>query len=214
MARMKRVYSIPLVVTVAAAMVPGCNTGNTTDGQGGEGAVVPPCDPSEVSNRPGDVDCTPGQRCTLPLTCTSGAARSLEYVCQEDGSDYALAPDQAGSACANPYEGCSAPAGITYDCRDERWAYYGGGGNPPAPCPGSMPEEGANCRFGDSFGADRAACGYPCADDGDWTVIGCVDSGEGGAGGDFTSRWGEGVWQGDDACSSGAGSGPGGAGSR
>jgi hypothetical protein len=134
------------------------------------------------------------------MTCTSGTPQTIVLVCREDGHGYSAA-DGEEKHCDHPYEACVGAQG-SYDCLDETWVFYGGGGNPPAPCPEVLPEVGAECRFGSGFGADREACGYPCGNGGDgWTVTGCVqgNAGEGGAG--------AGLWTSDGVCEAQGGDG-------
>lgn len=211
MARKKRTYGAPLVVTVVTLLGVGCeegpddgggsggqDSGESTGGAGGS-LTMEECNPALIDSGPfGDnasaVGCSPGTSCRLPLTCTSGIDRELIYVCNEVTLTYRLDSNQEGTACDHPYEGCVASRGITYDCRDDEWRYYGGGGNPPAPCPEEAPPDGTTCRPGGQylgFGLDRDHCGYACIEDDGWTIVSCA------ATGDLPE---DGEWSHDNAC--------------
>lgn len=200
MSRAKRVYSIPFVVTVAAAIHPGCDPKQPTDGGDDEDTVLLLCDVENVSTATvgGQSDCSPGYQCRVALTCTSGVPRELVLECASSGEYYVIARGP-GPSCENPYEACVGAA-VTSDCIDGEWRSTGQGGNPPAPCPTELPDDGAECRPGDAFGTDRRACGYPCGSGDEWTVTGCV--GVNGSGGS---------WQSDSACEGQGGAPEGGA---
>ena len=190
-AKSKRIYRAPLVITVAAWIGPACGGDATTDDS----------NISDCATGPGP--CDPGDACRLLLECTSGTPQTVVLVCNDSGYGYDVSAEQDRS-CDRPYDACVGVSG-TYDCIDGNWAYFGGGGNPPAPCPQTRPEEGSSCRVGGSFGADRSACGYPC-DAGGWTVTGCVadaaSGGEGGQGGSPPPIGPNAVghWESDGAC--------------
>jgi hypothetical protein len=222
MARRKRTYRTPVVITLAA-LAPGCAPGLLADGSGGtsgsggapsgtggsaSGAqpstggtatggspAYPDCDFDYAYSSP----CTPEERCQRAFDCTSGMTRTFAFECDETGMYF----DFQTEACSNPAEFC---AGTGWDeattCGEDGWMYQGQGGNPPSPCPADLPAEGSNCDAGLGFGADRTACGYPCGED-QWTVIGC----QGEPSGDTEYPYGAGTWQSDGVCSAGGAGG-------
>jgi len=235
MARAPRTYRAPIVVTLAAALIPACGSttsddsddpgsggdasggrassggrssggsgGTSTGGKGSGGAATGGLGGDTSSGGTGAlpscpedyffpyVSCVPDVRCVMVTDCTSGEERSFEFKCNDMGSSFTfLSP----GSCENPYEYCEG-IGNTL-CVDEAWLYQGQGGNPPAPCPLELPDEGADCNAGAGFGADRDACGYPCGDA--WTVTGCVASAD--------PPFGPGSWVSDGACAAGGAGG-------
>lgn len=178
MARQRRIYSAPLVMTLAALPF-GCGEGANANpdenhelrGSGGSDGVgiIPTCDLGELSGA--TPTCQSGDVCRVETNCTSGVAREFLFECDTSQAE----PEwvfASGDACSNPSESCRVEQFRgTFNCHSE-WSYTGAGGNPPAPCPDTLPANGEACPYGPLFGIERDTCGYPCADGG-WTVTEC-----------------------------------------
>jgi len=231
MARTPRKYSTPLVMTFVA-LVPACG-GNAAGSDGSHNvsvnppppqqARIPTCTSEQITKidfdkwaQPG---CSVGELCAIPTDC-AGGPRVFEFECGADsaipsGSRWAM----RSPSCERPADHCqglvpafyvpqvptSAPSTVELSCPDNSWVMRLLTGNPPAPCPRELPEEGSSCSAGQGFGRDQSACGYFCSS-GAWTVVGCV----GPAVDDGT--FGTGKWISDGACSSDGAGGSGGAG--
>ncbi len=173
----------------------GATGGQSSGGMGGDqtggtagGPSLPECPSDYFFPR---LECTPEARCQMAMGCTSDESRVFYFECDSTGEQW----DFEGGDCENPFEFCRGTGNTI--CAEDTWRYQGQGGNPPAPCPEELPDEGADCNFGSGFGADRDACGYPCGDA--WTVTGCVGLGE--------ELGAPGNWVSDGACAAG-GAGP------
>jgi hypothetical protein len=79
-------------------------------------------------------------------------------------------------------------------------ASHGSGGNPPAPCPDVLPEEGTDCY------RQFSGCIYPCPDGGSTTTV-CAAEGGSAGDGNLPPVTGSGVWTSDGACSAQGGDG-------
>jgi hypothetical protein len=239
MAKVKRIYSAPLVVTVAAWVGPACSgnasdslpnaSGGTVEGSGSgrsTGGANAGGGPGQSGGNstggknqgvggdlglpdcPTDLhyfyysSCEPERACKAEMSCTSGIPQTVTLVCRESGQGYMVLPTQDLS-CDHPFDACVKDY-ATMDCLEDTWHFQGGGGNPPAPCPETLPAEGSECNFGFGFGADREACGYPCQGSG-WTITGCVSQGTAGAAGESSSS--RGAWESDGACGALGGNG-------
>jgi hypothetical protein len=224
MARRKRTYRAPVVITLAA-LAPGCVQGLMADGSGGTpgtGGTSSGGDDSGDGRSSGGrtstggtatgggatvpdcefdypyTPCTPGANCVRAMDCTSGLNRTFLFECNAEGTSFAFQTEY----CENPSEFC---AGSGWDeaatCESGAWMYQGQGGNPPGPCPDVLPAEGSDCTPG-AFGGDRDACGYPCGGDA-WTVTGCVPD----TSVDPEYPYEQGSWQSDGVCSAGGAGG-------
>jgi hypothetical protein len=165
-------------------------TGGSTGGSGGSVVELPACDGSELY-----AECQVGARCQDVTNCTSATQETFVFECTDSGTYTRWTIANTDLSCDKPYAECNGQFG-RYSCADPMWLYSGAGGNPPAPCPQTLPEEGSDCYAGAGFGADPPACGYPCADGSGWTVTGCVSNA------DLTASW-----QSDGACEIGGAAG-------
>ncbi len=206
----KRTYQAPLVLTVAALAVTACSTnddpqtvgaggtGGSTGGTGGTGGGVgelPACNTAEFYS-----ECQVGALCQYVTDCTSATQETFVFECTDYGTYRSWALATTDLSCDEPYAQCArAGQSGTFTCIESTWLFSGVGGNPPAPCPQTLPEEGSDCYAGAGFGADSTACGYPCAEGDGWTVTGCQSNA------DQT-----GSWKGDGACGLGGTAGEGG----
>lgn len=117
-----------------------------------------------------------GTTCLLDVTCRSGPAE-ISLECQYGYWRH------KGTPCTHAGDECSP----RYYCGAGTWVFFGGGGNPPAPCPESLPSDGTPCQPGAGFGADPDVCGYRCDDGAGWVTATC--SWNDGTGGIATAGW-------------------------
>jgi hypothetical protein len=181
----------------------GSTSNNSLGGSGGTPAQEhPSCDPPSLTDHwdaRGGADCEEGERCEIQLTCTAGPRQRFVFECQlseTDSSDdaWVLLEEE----CANVAESCvtsPSPSDEDYlgaiECTDGTWVHQQLDPELEArsPCPLNPPEKNAQCVYGDDFGADSKACGYPCANE-NWAVWGC----------DGTEAGEAGTWQNNGAC--------------
>lgn len=217
MARPRRKFAGPLVITIAAA-APACGGATESD----DFTTNPP-HPQEIATNPPSVEilpdgpellpacdasnlawgeCSAGESCLLKTECTGGEPREFEFECIQDGETGRW--QSSPGACERKSEQCLPveTSHVRFSCHAETWSVLldGGGENPPAPCPTVRPRKGEACSAGYGFGADPDSCGYPC-DDGSWTVMGCF------VGDDTVFAPQPSAWEGDSACGVGGAAG-------
>lgn len=191
--------ALPFVVTFTTAAMACGGTAVVQGGGGGSGGAgssssantgatsTASSNSSSATGNPNDCpaeapgpfqQCTSSSVCNYDVACQSGTV-NLQFTCDANGGRWQLTP----TACDQPHDSCP---GTEYHCIDS-WQMPEAT-NPPAPCPDTPPEPGAEC-FPGGFGGVWEYCGYRCDDtpEAAWTLAHCPTDAMP-------------VWQYDEAC--------------
>ncbi len=157
-----------VVTTVATVSLAACGGETGNDGN-------PATCPSAIPGSYGAAPCeAKGVSCNYPLDCQGGPI--IANIFCTGAGPWRLTPQP----CTQPYDSCP---GTDLYCSGNTWSTPIGG-NPPSPCPGTLPEEGSSC-YPVGFGGVREYCGYPCASTGNWVVARCPHPSIG----EYSSTW-------------------------